>query len=243
MYGMSEIRYVTLTDEVNPLLLARVRWPDVAEAITIGRCEWQTDPGLFDLPYDPHGVPVSREQAEQIAGDWGAVLPDGPSSSGSGPCLIRRMPANWSSLTTAERKAWSLELGRIRKSNRRRHARRAASRTRGPLGVLRALSRRSASTPEPQDAGDELEEELSAPGDLFEGLLPIGPAPVPSAEMDTTDSASSDGEAAGDPAGAPYANLNDPRLTGLRLPVGGAQVSPASAPDPTSPARPSPGVR
>jgi hypothetical protein len=243
MYGMSEIRYVTLTEDVNPILLARVRWPDVAEAISLGRAQWQTDPGLFDLPYDPHGTAVSREQAEQIAADWGAVLPDGASPSGSGTSLIRRMPANWSSLSSAERKAWSLELSRIRKSNRHRHARRVARRPWSPIGVVRAMFGDAPSATETPAASDAFVEESTAPGDLPERPEPIGPAAVPSAEAETTDSTAADGDAAGNPAGAPYANLHDPRLTGLRLPVGRTPAVPTPNPDPTTSARPGPGVR
>ena len=139
MYGMSEIRYVTLTDDGRPILLARVRWPDVAEAITLGRSEWQTDPGLFDLPYDPHGTQVTRDRAEEIVAEWGAQLPDGPSLPGSGPSLIRRMPANWSGLTSAERKAWSLELSRIRRrqpSSARTSRRQENSGTGGRAGTF-----------------------------------------------------------------------------------------------------------
>jgi hypothetical protein len=45
-----EVSYLVLTDRTAPYLLARVRWPDVAQAITIGNPDWLEDPGLFDLP-------------------------------------------------------------------------------------------------------------------------------------------------------------------------------------------------
>ena len=107
---VAEVRYLVLPDSVNPYLLARVRWPDVAQAISMGRPEWQADPGLFDLPYDPNSAEVSPAQAASIAARWGAHMPSDtaePSSS-----LIRRMPANWSDLTPAEKRAWSLETRR-----------------------------------------------------------------------------------------------------------------------------------
>jgi hypothetical protein len=102
-----EVKYLVLPDVQNPWLLARVRWPDVFQAISPARPYWQSDPGLFDLPYDPSGVPISAERAEAIAGEWGATLPaEGEGSVG--PSLIRRMPANWSRLTPAEKRAWSI---------------------------------------------------------------------------------------------------------------------------------------
>ncbi len=104
---VTDVQYLVLPDVTNPYLLAMVRWPDVAQAISVGRPEWQGDQGLFDLPYDPSSVRVTPVQAASIAARWGAHLPserqDPPSS------LIRRMPANWSNLVPAERYAWSLE--------------------------------------------------------------------------------------------------------------------------------------
>jgi hypothetical protein len=220
MYGMSEIRYVTLTDETTPILLARVRWPDVAEAITLGRSEWQSDPGLFDLPYDRTALEVTASRAQEIATGWGARLPDGPSPVGSRPALIRRMPASWSNLTSAERKAWSLELSRVRRHNRRRHARRTPKGTRGPLRTLRAVLRRTppvSSSPE-----DALADDPFIGDDLAAGSETGHPNNVT--------------------AGRAYANLNDPRLAGLRLPVGSAQFGEPEA-NPTPTARPRPGVQ
>lgn len=101
------VQYLVLRDSTNPYLLARVRWPDVAEAISAGQPHWQSDPGLFDLPYDPNSAAVTTAQASSIAAGWGVQLtsdPGDPSSS-----LIRRMPANWSNLVPAERRAWSLD--------------------------------------------------------------------------------------------------------------------------------------
>lgn len=104
---VAEVQYLVLPDITTPYLLAMVRWPDVAQAISVGRPEWQGDQGLFDLPYDPGSVQVTPTHAASIAARWGARLPsegqDPPSS------LIRRMPANWSNLVPAEKRAWSLE--------------------------------------------------------------------------------------------------------------------------------------
>ena len=54
-----EVKYLVLAERAAPYLLARVRWPDVAQAITAGCPDWLDDQGLFDLPYDPHAVAVS----------------------------------------------------------------------------------------------------------------------------------------------------------------------------------------
>ena len=105
----TDVRYLVLPDTANPHMLARVRWPDVAQAISAGCPHWQEDIGLFDLPNDPISTPVTRVQAAAIALSWGANLPSDSTARESGPLLIRRMPANWSNLAPAEKRAWSLE--------------------------------------------------------------------------------------------------------------------------------------
>jgi len=102
-----EVRYLVLPDVQSPWLLAQVRWPDLFQAISPARPYWQSDPGLFDLPYDASAVRVSAEQAQGIAAEWGATLPDEDKGS-VGPSFIRRMPANWSHLSPAEKRAWSI---------------------------------------------------------------------------------------------------------------------------------------
>src|SRR6202044_1940435 len=66
--GSRDVRYLVLADRAVPYLLARVRWPDVAQAISAANSEWVEDQGLFDLPYDPSAVVVSFPQAASIAG-------------------------------------------------------------------------------------------------------------------------------------------------------------------------------
>jgi hypothetical protein len=110
-----EVQYLVLCDAIEPFLLARVRWPDVFQAISAVRPYWQDDPGLFDLPYVPASVRITREQAEEIAAEWGARIPDEDQSPVAGPQLIRRMPSDWSNLSTAERRAWSLAPVRSRR--------------------------------------------------------------------------------------------------------------------------------
>ena len=104
------VSYVVLPNAEAPFLLARVRWPDVYQAISAVRTDWQDDPGLFDLPYAPASVHVSLEVAKEIAEGWGARIPDEDGNQVTGPSLIRRMPSDWSSLSTAERRAWSIEI-------------------------------------------------------------------------------------------------------------------------------------
>ena len=56
MPGTGEMKYLVLADRAVPYLLARVRWPDVAQAISAASPGWLDDQGLFDLPYDPSAV-------------------------------------------------------------------------------------------------------------------------------------------------------------------------------------------
>lgn len=108
-----EVRYVVLPNASTPYLLARVRWPDIFEAISPARPAWRSDPGLFDLPYDPSSETITEEQAAAIAAEWGATLPDRDEIFSSGPFLMRRMPADWSNLSIAERSAWALDDVRL----------------------------------------------------------------------------------------------------------------------------------
>ncbi len=134
MAGTREVQYLVLPDSTNPYLLARVRWPDICQAMSPVRPDWQEDPGLFDLPYDPCGTPVTFEQAAAIAAEWGTHFPREERAGTAVPSLMRRMPANWSNLSRAERNAWSLEYLKTRKRAaaearppRRRWRRRQAS--------------------------------------------------------------------------------------------------------------------
>ena len=113
-----EVTYLVLADHAAPYLLARVRWPDVAQAITVGSPDWLDDPGLFDLPYEPSAVAVSFTQAASVAAGWGRQLHAEPAEGV--PSFMRRMPANWSDLSPVERRAYGLEsVGRRRVSARR----------------------------------------------------------------------------------------------------------------------------
>ena len=128
MPGRTDVQYLVLPDTTNPYLLARVRWPDVFQAISAGRPYWQDDPGLFDLPYDPSSTEVTLEQATAIAADWGARLPADEKARTSDPSLIRRMPADWSNLAPAELRAWSIESS---KTGRHTTTKNTATRRRG----------------------------------------------------------------------------------------------------------------
>ena len=108
-----EVKYLVLADRAVPYLLARVRWPDVAQAISAASPDWLDDSGLFDLPYDPSAVTVSFPQAASVAAGWGRQL-HAEAAEGV-PAYIRRMPANWSDLSPSERRAWGIEfVGRRR---------------------------------------------------------------------------------------------------------------------------------
>jgi hypothetical protein len=107
--GTGEVQYLVLPDAANPHLLARVRWPDVFQAISPVRPDWQDDLGLFDLPHDPTSTRVTRERAATIATEWGAQIPSDDAGTTPTSALIRRMPANWSDLSRAEKRAWSIE--------------------------------------------------------------------------------------------------------------------------------------
>jgi hypothetical protein len=112
-----EVRYLVLADRAVPYLLARVRWPDVAQALSAASGDWLHDPGLFDLPYDPNAVTVTFPQAASIAAGWGRRL--APEPSGEVASYLRRMPADWSNLSPSERHTWGIEsIGRRRTPGR-----------------------------------------------------------------------------------------------------------------------------
>jgi hypothetical protein len=138
--GPDELTYLVLTDRAAPYLLARVRWPDVAQAITVGNPDWLDDPGLFDLPYEPSAVRVSFAQATSVAAGWGRQL--GAEAAEGVPSFMRRMPANWSNLSPAERRAYGLDsTGRRRVSGRRLRRLRSSQTARQTAGLTGALGR------------------------------------------------------------------------------------------------------
>jgi hypothetical protein len=103
-----ELQYLILGDTAQPYLLARVRWPDVAQAISEDCPGWLDDPGLFDLPYEPMSRRVSGSRAAEIAAEWGAELPL-TSSRGFSQPRIRRIPPSWSDMVPVEKWSWALE--------------------------------------------------------------------------------------------------------------------------------------
>jgi hypothetical protein len=136
-----EVQFLVLSDRTRPFLLARVRWPDVAQAISAGCPEWLDDVGLFDLPNDPSSIPVSAARAAEIALGWGAQLPSETTVKASRPALVRRMPANWSNLTPAERRAWSLDVVTIPRRSIRVGRRAGARAARARAGVATEVPR------------------------------------------------------------------------------------------------------
>ncbi len=133
--GPSDVKYLVLADRAIPYLLARVRWPDTAQAISARRPDWLDDQGLFDLPYDPSAVTLSFPQAASVAASWGRQLQTGAAEGV--PSYIRRMPANWSDLSPSVRRAWGIEdVGSRRGSVRRaRRLRRSEAKTAVPSAV------------------------------------------------------------------------------------------------------------
>jgi hypothetical protein len=103
-----EVQYLVLGGSSHPYVLARVRWPDVAQAISEDCPGWLDDPGLFDLPYEPASERVSSARAAQIAAGWGAQLRLDSTSGFSEPRL-RRIPATWSDMVPVEKRSWALE--------------------------------------------------------------------------------------------------------------------------------------
>jgi hypothetical protein len=143
MADTGEIRYLVLADRAVPYLLARVRWPDVAQAISAARPDWLDDPGLFDLPYDPSAVTVSFSQAASVAAVWGRRLHTEPAENA--PAYVRRMPANWSDLSPSERRTWDIDfVGRRRAPARLIGLRPLQAKIAAPVAVPQAGSQEGA---------------------------------------------------------------------------------------------------
>jgi hypothetical protein len=112
-----EMSYVVLTDRAVPYLLARLRWPDVAQALTGTSPGWLDDPGLFDLHYDSSAVNVSFSQAASVAAGWGMQLRAG--AAAEGPVMRRTSPSR-PDKSHRNRRAWGIELVGSRRSSSRR---------------------------------------------------------------------------------------------------------------------------
>jgi len=170
--GAGEVQYLVLPDSTNPYLLARVRWPDVFEAISPVRPDWQVDPGLFDLAHDPTSTRVTLEQAAAIAADWGAQLCSDADETPKTQ-LMRRMPANWSDMARAEKRAWSIEYTKPAKvpADGNARSRTPARATEGSrFGRLRPRRRGV----EPAlDPAEVLHEELIPDFDLTEDVIDL----------------------------------------------------------------------
>jgi hypothetical protein len=137
-----EMSYLVLTDRAVPYLLARLRWPDVAQALTVSSTDWLDDPGLFDLHYDSGAVNVSFAQAASVAASWGMQLRAGAATQGP---VIRRMSSTRSEKSGRNGHAWTIGfVGRGRGSSPRiprlrpvhDKAAPASGATRGPESAL-----------------------------------------------------------------------------------------------------------
>jgi hypothetical protein len=112
-----EMSYLVLTDRAVPYLLARLRWPDVAQAMTVSSPHWLENPGLFDLHYDSSAVNVSFSQAASVAAGWGTQLRAGAAADGP---VMRRMSSSLHEKSRRNEHAWSIGfVGRRRDSSRR----------------------------------------------------------------------------------------------------------------------------
>ena len=171
----TEVQYLVLPDRTNPYLLAQVRWPDVAHAISAAQPDWQEDPGLFDLPGDPSSAAVSAAEAAEIAQRWGAQLASPGSVHMSGLTLIRRMPANWSDLAPAEMRAWSLDFAAGgRRSDRRNRPLGSAERSASASRAGRFRSFLQTIRPSLERSDNEVAERIAAFTPTPTGRAPVG---------------------------------------------------------------------
>jgi hypothetical protein len=150
------VKYLVLTDRAAPCLLARVRWPDVSQAVSVGSAEWLDDPGLFDLPYNPDSVRVSFPQAVSVAAAFGVQLRAEPTRGV--PSFMRRMPSNWSDLSPAERRAFGLESGPRRRPPARRLRHLQSAQARAMAATAASRSPQYASAPAGPAVGAGLSE-------------------------------------------------------------------------------------
>jgi hypothetical protein len=171
VFDSGEIKYLVLTDRAVPYLLARVRWPDVAQAISADSPDWIDDQGLFDLPYDPSAVTVSFLQAASVMAGWGRRL-DADAAQGA-TSYIRRMPANWSQLSPSEQRTWGIGfVGRRRRhpASRVRRARPLEARVAGFSAAGRTGTRLAA----PANGGGDPRAGVRAPAANGHGQLAAG---------------------------------------------------------------------
>lgn len=71
---MAEITYIVEPSFDNPVLLARLRFPDLSEAISKANTTWKHSPALMDLMHGSDGEVVTEAEARKIAASWGALL-------------------------------------------------------------------------------------------------------------------------------------------------------------------------
>ena len=145
-----------------------------------------------------------------------------------------------------------MKVGRARRRNRRQHTRRLAPRkTRGRSAGLRTVFGRTSRTSDSRAQNEGAAVELLASVDALGPPVPIEtsvlaaahvPVVVPCAEEYDDPEPSPRVTPAHAAEEAQYLHPNDPRLTGLRLPVGAARVTSRPGADP-SPIRPRPGIR
>jgi len=166
VHDRGEVRYLVLADLGVPYLLARVRWPDVAQAISAATPDWVEDSGLFDLPYNPSAVTVSFPQAASVAAGWGTQLH--AEAAQDAASYIRRMPANWSDLSPSERRTWGIEaVGRQRAPARPLRRLQPLQAKIAGLSAMAQAGRHVAALPRPAANGHgRLDNVTSGPGEV-----------------------------------------------------------------------------
>lgn len=81
------VTYATDSADGVPYVLARLRWPDLAETISPHNPEWTTQRSAFAMLYDSSGELVSEEVARKLADRWGATWPESDE-----PCATTEIP-------------------------------------------------------------------------------------------------------------------------------------------------------
>ena len=69
------VKYFTEASPDMPWLLARVRWPDIAQVVTKADPVWRDDKDALRYLWDSDGAITTPDEAARIAHAWGVTLP------------------------------------------------------------------------------------------------------------------------------------------------------------------------
>ena len=72
---MADMTYVVERRGGVPYLLARLHWPDTAEAVSPSHPVWKSSQSLFDKLHGSDGELVTEGDAMRLAQSWGAPWP------------------------------------------------------------------------------------------------------------------------------------------------------------------------